>query len=42
MTDREGSQDREYAHLILLCKNETGYQNLMFLSSEAFLARVLL
>ena len=37
MTDREGSQDREYAHLILLCKNETGYQNLMFLSSEAFL-----
>ncbi len=37
MTDREGSQDREYAHLILLCKNETGYQNLMALSSEAFL-----
>jgi DNA polymerase-3 subunit alpha len=37
MTDREGTQDREYAHLILLCKNETGYQNLMFLSSEAFL-----
>ncbi len=37
MQDREGSQDREYAHLILLCKNETGYQNLMVLSSEAFL-----
>lgn len=37
MRDREGSQDREYAHLILLCKNETGYQNLMYLSSEAFL-----
>jgi len=37
MRDREGSQDREYAHLILLCKNETGYQNLMYLSSEAYL-----
>jgi DNA polymerase-3 subunit alpha len=37
MQDREGSQDREYAHLILLCKNQTGYQNLMALSSEAFL-----
>lgn len=37
MRDREGSQDREYAHLILLCKNETGYRNLMVLSSEAFL-----
>ncbi len=37
MRDREGSQDREYAHLILLCKNHTGYQNLMYLSSEAFL-----
>ena len=36
-TDREGSQDREYAHLILLCKNQVGYQNLMVLSSEAFL-----
>ena len=37
MQDREGSQDREYAHLILLCKNQIGYQNLMVLSSEAFL-----
>ena len=37
MRDREGSQDREYAHLILLCKNEIGYKNLMVLSSEAFL-----
>ena len=35
--DRDGSQDREYAHLILLAKNETGYKNLMLLSSEAFL-----
>ena len=37
LQDREGAQDREYAHLILLCKNETGYKNLMVLSSEAFL-----
>ena len=29
-------RDRDYAHLILLAKNETGYQNLMLLSSEAF------
>ena len=36
MADREGTQDREYAHLILLSKNETGYKNLMLLSSEAF------
>ncbi len=27
---------REYSHLILLCENETGYQNLMYLVSEAF------
>ena len=37
MEDRDGPKDREYAHLILLCKNQTGYQNLMRLSSEAFL-----
>ena len=28
---------REMSHLILLCENNTGYQNLMKLSSEAFL-----
>ncbi len=28
---------RENSHLILLCENNTGYQNLMYLSSEAFL-----
>lgn len=33
--DREGV--REYAHLILLCKNETGYKNLIQLSSTAFI-----
>jgi DNA polymerase-3 subunit alpha len=37
MEDRDGPRDREYAHLILLCKNQTGYKNLMRLSSEAFL-----
>lgn len=35
--DKNGTQDRENAHLVLLAKNETGYKNLMFLSSEAFL-----
>ncbi|MBR6029335.1 MAG: DNA polymerase III subunit alpha [Clostridia bacterium] len=28
---------REMSHLILLCENNTGYQNLMWLDSEAFL-----
>ena len=32
----EKTNVREYAHLILLCKNETGYKNLMKLSSIAF------
>ena len=35
LSDREGV--REYAHLILLCKNETGYRNLITLSSTAFI-----
>ena len=35
--DRDGVQDREYAHLILLAKNDVGYRNLTLLSSEAFL-----
>ncbi|MBQ9326471.1 MAG: DNA polymerase III subunit alpha [Clostridia bacterium] len=29
-------QGREMTHLILLCENQTGYQNLMYLDSEAF------
>ncbi|MBQ7844855.1 MAG: DNA polymerase III subunit alpha [Clostridia bacterium] len=29
--------NREYSHLILLCENNTGYQNLMYLISEGFL-----
>ena len=28
--------NRESSHLILLCENQTGYQNLMLLSSESF------
>ena len=29
-------RERDYAHLILLAKNQVGYQNLMLLSTEAF------
>ncbi len=37
--DMEDKQvvSREYSHLILLCENNTGYQNLMALVSEGFL-----
>ena len=35
-TDRSPA-GREMSHIILLCENNTGYQNLMKLSSEAFL-----
>lgn len=31
------TRDRDSAHLILLAKNEIGYQNLMYLSSESFI-----
>ena len=34
--DREHGQDRDYSHLILLCKNETGYRNLCYLVSSSF------
>lgn len=34
---KAGKADREYGHLILLAKNDVGYQNLMYLSSEAFI-----
>ncbi len=30
------SQSREYSHLVLLCENQTGYQNLVKLVSEGF------
>ena len=36
MTDKEHGLDSEYSHLILLCKNETGYKNLCYLDSMAF------
>ena len=34
--DREHGLDNEYSHLILLCKNETGYRNLCYLVSAGF------
>ena len=34
--DREHGVDSEYTHLILLCRNETGYKNLCYLVSAAF------
>ena len=34
--DATDIRERDYAHLILLAKNHTGYQNLMLLSSESF------
>ena len=34
--DKAGKADKEYAHLILLVKNEEGYQNLIKLVSLAF------
>ena len=35
--DKEHGIDSEYTHLILLCKNETGYKNLCYLVSAAFI-----
>lgn len=35
-TDKEHGIDNAYSHLILLCKNETGYHNLCHLDSAAF------
>ena len=35
MNDKTGAA-REYSHLILLCENQTGYQNLIKLVSEGF------
>ena len=36
-TDREHGVDSEYTHLILLCKDETGYRNLCHLVSMGFI-----
>ncbi|HIS45677.1 MAG TPA: DNA polymerase III subunit alpha [Candidatus Scatomorpha merdigallinarum] len=35
-TDREYGIDSQYTHLILLCKDETGYRNLSYLVSMGF------
>lgn len=35
-TDKEHGPDSSYSHLILLCKNETGYHNLCYLVSAGF------
>ncbi len=37
MTEKEHGADSNYSHLILLCKNETGYHNLCYLVSEGYL-----
>jgi len=34
--DKQHGVDNEHAHLVLLCENETGYQNLIRLVSDAF------
>jgi len=36
MSDKVHGIDSEYSHLILLCKNETGYKNLCYLVSAGF------
>lgn len=36
LKDKEHGIDNGYSHLILLCKNETGYRNLCYLDSVAF------
>jgi len=35
-TDKEHGEDSAYTHLILLCRNETGYKNLCYLVSAGF------
>ena len=37
MQDREHGIDNEARHLVLLCENETGYRNLCYLVSQAFI-----
>ena len=37
MQDREHGIDNEARHLVLLCENETGYRNLCYLVSRAFI-----
>ena len=35
---KEGKQDSSGHHLVLLCKNETGYKNLCYMVSESFIS----
>ncbi len=35
-TDKEKHIDNNYTHLVLLCENETGYKNLIYLVSSGF------
>ena len=37
MSDKEHGIDNNYSHLILLCKNETGYRNLSYMVSRGYL-----
>ena len=37
MADREGKRDSSSDHLVLLCKNKTGYKNLIKLVSESYI-----
>ena len=37
MTDKTYELDSEPAHMVLLCKNETGYRNLIDMVSQAFI-----
>ena len=34
--DKDKILDKEYSHLVLLCKNETGYKNLIKIVSRAY------
>ncbi len=34
--DRQGSTDGKYHHLVLLCENEIGYQNLIYMVSKGY------
>ncbi|MBQ2863638.1 MAG: DNA polymerase III subunit alpha, partial [Clostridia bacterium] len=38
MSDREGKRDTSGEHLVLLCKNEQGYKNLIKLVSESYVS----
>ena len=37
MTDKEGKQDADYHHMILLARDDVGYRNLLALTTAAHL-----